>query len=82
LVAGAIDTWRTTGFPPISTDKIRLGIEYPYFLFGNVAFYLLAAAISLALHAPAYIGTGVTLALAFSFGLAGMFLLARSDGLP
>jgi hypothetical protein len=82
LVTAAIDTWQTTGFPPISTDKIRLGIEYPYFLFGNIAFYLVAAAISLTLHAPAYIGTGIALALAFTAGLAGIFLLARSEGLP
>jgi hypothetical protein len=82
LVAAALDSWQTTGWPPISSDKSSPGIEYPYFLFGNVAFYLLSAFISSLIHAPAFIGAAGTLAVAFAIGLIGIFFLAKSEGLP
>jgi hypothetical protein len=82
LVAAALDSWQSTGWPPISSDRISPGVEYPYFLFGNAAFYLLSAFISYSLHVPAYIGAAGTLAAAFTFGFIGIFLLARREGVP
>src|SRR5262245_20547496 len=54
LVVGALDTWQETHAPPISSDALLPGIEYPYFLFGNAAFYLLASFFSFVLHVPAF----------------------------
>ena len=80
VVAGALQTWRATGALPISSDQFVPGIEYPYFLFGNAAFYLFAAGISYILDLPASIGTVCALALGFVFGELGTYLLSRSFG--
>src|SRR5436190_20766331 len=81
LAAGALDTIRETHSFPISTDETYPGIEYPYFLFGNTAFYVLASVISFTFDLPAYLGVAATLALAFALGVVGTFLMARQRGL-
>lgn len=81
LVAAALETMRATHALPISSDAIMPGIEYPYFLFGNPALYVIGAVVSLALDAPAYIGLGITLAVAFATGACSIFALARQGGL-
>src|SRR5215208_2393469 len=58
LVAAAADTLRETYAVSISTDQIHPGIEYPYFLFGNPAFYWSSALAAVLLGAPAYVGAG------------------------
>lgn len=81
LVAAARDTWRTTWALPLSSDTIHAGIEYPYFIFGNQAFYWLASLVGIVARAPSYIGAGLTLAGSFALGVVGMYLLARRGGL-
>ena len=81
LVAGALDTLRTTGGLPISSDKLVPGTEYPYYLFGNAGFYVGAALISFLLRVPPYIGVGTLLAVAFALGAGGMYRLGRHAGL-
>lgn len=81
LVAAALETLRTTHALPISSNAIQPGLEYPYFLFGNQAFYLVAALISALLGVPAYLGAGITLALAFAAGVCGIYALASRAGM-
>lgn len=80
-VAAALDTaWRTRALP-ISTDQMHPGIEYPYFLFSNPAFYLAGAALTYLLRAPPYLGVAATLGAAFAVGVFGIFCLARRVGM-
>lgn len=81
LVAGALDTWRTTRALPISSNQLVPGIEYPYYLFGNGGFYVIASLISYLLTAPANFGAAITLAAGLVAGQVGAYLLARSFGL-
>lgn len=81
LVAGALDTWRTTHAPPLSSDQLVPGIEYPYYLFGNAGLYVLASFVSFALNQPAAFGVACTLIAGLVLGQLGTYLLARSFGL-
>ncbi len=81
LVTAARDTLRDTGAFPISSDAIYAGIEYPYFIFGNIFFYVFSAYLSFLLGVPAYLGAGITVGLAFSLGVFGIYLLASRAGL-
>ena len=81
LVAGALETLRITHAVPISSNELIPGTEYPYFLFGNAGFYIIASLISLVLHAPPSFGAACTVALGFVVGQVGTYLLARSFGL-
>jgi hypothetical protein len=78
LVAGAIDTWQTTHAVPISSDQLVPGTEYPYFLFGNAGFYVLASFIGWTLGLSATPATAFTLVLGLFVGQLGTYLLARS----
>jgi hypothetical protein len=80
-VAAAMDTVRTTHALPISSSEIFPGIEYPYILFGNMAFYLIAAFIGTVLGLPAYLAGGATLAAGFVLAVWSVSLLARRAGL-
>jgi hypothetical protein len=81
LVTAALETLQTTRALPISSDAIVPGVEYPYFLFGNAAFYVGSALISYALSLPAHVGMGVLTSMAFAAGFCGIVLLSRSAGL-
>lgn len=81
LAAAARETLVSTRALPISTDAIHPGVEYPYFLFGNSGFWITSAVVSVLLRASAYVGAGVVVALAFSFGTLGMYALAARSGL-
>jgi hypothetical protein len=81
LVTAALETLQTTRALPISSDAIVPGVEYPYFLFGNAAFYVGSALISYALSLPAHVGMGVMTSTAFAAGFCGIVLLSRSAGL-
>ena len=80
LVAGAVETLRTVGGVPISSDALVPGIEYPYFLFGNAGFYIPAAFVSFLLGIPAYLGMSAVLAAAFALGACGAYALAHAAG--
>ena len=79
-VAAALDTWNTTHGLPISSSEIRPGIEYPYVLFGNMAFYLVSALVSGVLRAPPFIGAALTLAAGFALATYSIFRLATGAG--
>ncbi len=79
-VTAALDTWKATHSLPISSNQIRTGIEYPYILFGNMAFYLISAVVSIVLGAPAYIGAGLTLGIGFALGTYSVCRLALTAG--
>ena len=81
LVAGALDTWRTTRALPISSNQLVPGIEYPYYLFGNGGFYVIASLMGYILNAPATLGAAITLAAGVVVGQVGAYFLARSFGL-
>jgi hypothetical protein len=80
-VAAAVETWRVTHALPISSNEIHADVEYPYVLFGNMAFYLAAAGVSSVLGFPAYVGAAITLAAGFALATYSMFLLATRAGL-
>ena len=81
IVAAALDTWQVTQALPISSSEIHPGVEYPYILFGNTAFYVLSALVSGVLGVPPYLGAAVTLAAGFAAATFAVFLLATSAGL-
>jgi hypothetical protein len=82
IVVGALDTWKSTGALPISTDTIYPGVEYPLYLFESPAFYLLASGVSAAVGVPVHLGIAITLGAALAVGNLGMFALGRGVGLP
>jgi hypothetical protein len=79
-VAAAVDSWQITHALPISSSAIRSGIEYPYVLLGNTAFYLLSAFTSSVLGVPPYIGAAITLAAGFAIATGGIFRIAMDAG--
>jgi hypothetical protein len=81
LVAAALDTLKATHALPISTDALYPGIEYPFFLFESPGFYFVSSFISWMVDAPAYVGVGVTLALAFAAAVFAIYKLATQGGL-
>jgi hypothetical protein len=80
LVAAARETLVTTHALPISSHTLVPGVEYPYFLFGNAGFYVLAAIASLLIDSPSYVGARIILALVFALGAFATFVLARRSG--
>lgn len=81
LVRGALDTWQATHALPLSSDKLFPGIEYPYYLFGNAGFYVIASFVSFVLQLPANIGAAFALATGLIAGQLGTYLLCRAFGL-
>jgi hypothetical protein len=83
LTTAARNTIADTHALPISSSAIRPPQEYPYFLFGNGAFYVVSALISTVLrHKEAYLGIESLLGIGFAAGIVGAFLLARRRGVP
>jgi hypothetical protein len=80
LVAAARETLVTTYAFPISSHSLVPGVEYPYFLFGNAGFYVLAAIASLLANGPGYVGARIIVVMAFALGAFATFALARRSG--
>lgn len=80
VVDATLQSWQVTHGLPISTMAIRDGVDYPYILFGNTAFYLISAGVAAVLDVPAYLGAGITLSIAFGMAAVGMFIIATSAG--
>ena len=81
LVGGALETLRATHAVPISSDLLVPGTEYPYFLFGNAGFYVVAAFMSFVLNTPAAVGAACALSAGLIAGQVGTYALTRSFGL-
>lgn len=81
LVADALDTLKATRALPISSAVIAPGVEYPFWLFLNPAFYVGSALVSYVVRVPAHVGMGLVIGAAFAVGVGGMLALARRAGL-
>lgn len=78
LVSAALDTWRSTGALPFSTNTLWPGIEYPFFLFESPFFYIAGSFISYVTGLPPYLGAGIAVGALFVVGSFSTFLIARS----
>lgn len=81
LTTAALDTLAKTHAPPISSNIILEGREYPYFLFGNGSLYVVASIVSFLLRLQPYAADALVLGAGFACGAYGIFLLARRSGL-